>query len=173
MKQAVAGMILLAVCSYLPAVARAEDTTAVRHRVALDVACQNDSLRTQIISFVSRELRSLRDVDITDDNPSFKISIVAIAVALKSGYEAGYAFSIVVTSPLGDWSWALAKDLKPESKAVIAKLLAEQESLEDHRLLVGSFDNLRQDLTRFIAKFDTDKLEPRRRWRQQLKDSSR
>lgn len=165
-------MFFLLLC-FLSLPAHGADPATSRHRVALHVSCENDALRSQITSFLSRELRSLGDVDITDQDPSFKILIVAIAARLKGGYEVGYAFSVIITSPLGDWSWALSKELTPEGKMAISKILGEHESLEDHQLLVGGFSDLRQSLTEIIASFDAKKLEPRRRLWQQLKDLPR
>jgi hypothetical protein len=142
-----------------------------RQRIAVSVTCNDGALRSEITSFISRELRGLGDVDITDDNPSFKISVVAMSVKMQNGYDAGYAFSVIITSPLGDWSWALSDKLNSQAKASIAQLFQGHESLEDDELVVGNNDDLRQNLTEIIAKFDANSLEPRRKLWQKFKDS--
>lgn len=125
---------------------------------------------TASTSFFNRELRALRDVDITDASPNYKVSIVAIAVKLRSGYSAGNAVSVLITSPVGDWTWALSNTLGPDTKKSVADLLAKQYSLDDHRLLVGGIDELQQQITQLVADFDANTLEPSRRFQQQMRN---
>jgi hypothetical protein len=97
LKSLVAALWLALVILFSNEAAAADDS---RFRIAVDVSCDDAALRSQLTSFVNRELRALRDVDITDSSPNYKVSMVAIAVALRSGYNAGNAVSVVFTSPV-------------------------------------------------------------------------
>jgi len=133
-------------------------------RVQVIVDCDDSALKNRIVSFISRELRSLGDVDITDVAPMYKISIVAIAVRLRSGYTAGHAVSTVISSPLVNLDWALSDELTPEAKKSLSEMLAAHESLDDHRVFVGNEEALRASLEELIADFDAAELEPTRRF---------
>ncbi|GIX51146.1 hypothetical protein CQA4T8M7_04020 [Sphaerotilus natans] len=104
-------------------------------------------------------------------NANYKVQIVAIAVTLRNGNNVGNAVSLVISSPIGDWNWALSNTLSPESKKAIAAMLASQYSLDDHRLLVGAVDGLQQQITQVIVDFDATTLEPSRKFRQILRDA--
>lgn len=152
--------------------ARAQDAVPARTtRVLIDVGCDDVALKSRITSFISREMRSLGDIEITDVNPSYKISVVAISVTLKSGYTAGHAVSTVISRPLGNWSWALSKELTPENRESISSIISDHESLEKHGLFVGSEDGLRSSLEEMIAEFDAQELEPMRRFWNNRKNS--
>jgi hypothetical protein len=126
----------------------------LRFRIAVEVSCEDQALKSQLTSFFNRELRALRDVDLVTTNANYKVQIVALAVTLRSGYNAGNAVSLVISSPIGDWNWALSNTLSPETKMGIATMLASQYYLDDHRLLVGGVDALQQQITQIIADFD-------------------
>ncbi|MGR6799591.1 hypothetical protein ACU6VJ_17220 [Sphaerotilus sulfidivorans] len=164
----------LVVCALLHVLFFHQSTLAQegsRFRISVDVSCDDQALKSQLTSFVNRELRALRDVDIVTTNANYKVQIVAIAVTLRNGNNVGNAVSLVISSPIGDWNWALSNTLSPESKKAIAAMLASQYSLDDHRLLVGAVDGLQQQITQVIVDFDATTLEPSRKFRQILRDA--
>ncbi|MCI0666167.1 MAG: hypothetical protein L0220_34370 [Acidobacteria bacterium] len=66
-------------------------------RIALNVSA-DDEIKSDVISYVSRELRSLVDVEIVgeDSEPRYLVSIVAMTSTSTSGREFGYALSLTV-----------------------------------------------------------------------------
>lgn len=140
-------------------------------RVDVEVQCDDPGLRNRITSFVSSELRRLGDVEITDVNPSYRISIVAISVTLQSGYTAGHAVSVVVSNPLSNLEWALSKSLKQETRQWIAGYLSRNEMLDNHELFVGDEEHLRHNLTDVVSQFDVKQLVPARKFMNMLNDT--
>ncbi|HYX40486.1 MAG TPA: hypothetical protein VE821_02250, partial [Pyrinomonadaceae bacterium] len=64
-------------------------------RISLDITA-DDKIKGEISSYISRELRSLGDVVITDADPALKVEIVAIEVHSENS-SIGYAFSVIVS----------------------------------------------------------------------------
>ncbi len=60
----------------------------------------DDDAQSNIRSYVERELRSLRDVEVvTNSRPDFVLSIVGTRTHLTSGREMGFAFGVAVLEP--------------------------------------------------------------------------
>ena len=69
-------------------------------RVRLDIT-GDDKIKSEISSYISRELRSLGDVTITTGERNLDIEIVALQMQSQGQLNVGYAFSVVVSEPLG------------------------------------------------------------------------
>ena len=112
------------------------EVTSKNFKVQFIVPAVNE-LTDQVKSYVTRELRSLHDVELVERDPnldSFLISIYPIAVKLSNGINAGIVVSFVF--------------MKGE--------------LIHHAVVMGSPDDLKVMCESIIAHFDTQWLEPRR-----------
>jgi hypothetical protein len=66
--------------------------------VKLEISCKDQSVKDELSSFLSRELRSLRDVDLSDDGNQGVFRIVVVVVPTIIGEKTvGQAISMVVT----------------------------------------------------------------------------
>jgi hypothetical protein len=73
-----------------------EKSIKVRVRVSAD-----DSMKRETLSFLTRELRSLGDVEVVDTAPDYEISVVALETSSRgSTVPTGYAVSAIVTAPI-------------------------------------------------------------------------
>ncbi|HEV8543238.1 MAG TPA: hypothetical protein VGR78_12655 [Verrucomicrobiae bacterium] len=66
-----------------------------------------DDVKPQIQSYIKRELRSLKDVEISDEKPQYEIRVEAMEISTKTAGRTnlnGYAFSALLLSPLQQFS---------------------------------------------------------------------
>ena len=66
--------------------------------VRVTVSCDDLSTESGIKSYVKRELRSLGDVEVVEEEYAFTIHIVALKDHTTSGRHNGYAMSYVFTN---------------------------------------------------------------------------
>ena len=60
-----------------------------------------DSMKREALSFLTRELRALGDVEVVDTAPRYQIQVVALETSSRaSSVPTGYAVSAIVTSPI-------------------------------------------------------------------------
>ena len=55
--------------------------------VQLYISGEDDSLKTQVNSFISRELRSLGDITIVDVKPDFVLQIIVMKIKGVNGFS--------------------------------------------------------------------------------------
>jgi hypothetical protein len=139
-------------------------------RVAVNVSGENEAQTNLITSYLTRELRALHDVEVTDSNPTYKIDIVALTLANRGNVHTGNAISILVSLCPGDYEWALSKSLNAEYRKIIATTISKMVTIEDDKLIVGADDDLPGQMVRFVADFDTKSLQPARDFAQKMRD---
>ncbi|WP_043767562.1 hypothetical protein [Algiphilus aromaticivorans] len=142
-----------------------------KHRVAVNVQCEDESVRSQISSFIRRELRDLGDVVVTHHAADFALAVVAIR--WDSRETDIYAASVLLTESAMPPSRFLRPTDFPEDQI---KLLDEMyggiPQALDHNLVVGGIPSIKAAFTEQIAEFDAAFLEPVRRYRRQLDELS-
>jgi hypothetical protein len=128
-----------------------------------------DELKANISSYINRELRDIKDVDVVDELPDFTISIVG----LETSGVRGYAMSLLVEEDLPEW---IRSVLKHNTCGLIPSKdidgLRLYKGIDDHQLLVGPFSELRATCTSIVSRFDTNSLEPRRKLLRRQKEPS-
>lgn len=139
-------------------------------KVKLNISGDN-GLDSMTRSYLSRELRKIEDVSITDKNPNFVINVCVIQTRLKDGTPMGYAFSYAVTSTLNQ------KLVKNEMVALrVAGKIEETKEMElcawltNDGILVDQFIQ-QSDITSFskvcadnIAQIDGNDFEEYRKF---------
>ena len=131
-------LVLLALCVFL--------TTAQAQRIKVDVqiSSENAGIEAEVRSYISRELRSLGDVDIADDSV-YSLYIVVTEPTLSTdpathrGYVLSYSFIEIVTC----------------SGEEIGKFLQGS-------MITGGRDSIPTLAKRIVLNFDTKVLEARR-----------
>lgn len=160
---------LITLCS-LSAYAQQNKRT---YRVFLQVG-GNDQIKSDIISYVSRELRSLGDIVIVDSPDSdCLIWIVGAIPRIQSGFDLGYALSVVATE-IKDKDYL--NSLVPEClskedwrRKALNTELTLGEILDQHFLYIGS--DLRKLCSDVVAAVDGDVFEKARKKHQSLDDA--
>ena len=134
-----------------------EEQTDHKFRVQVSVSSKDDSFEGLVKSYINRELRSLRDVEIVYRNPRWKLSIVALEDFTKSGRKMGVTLSTVI---LRRFDNQFLLSTLPENYRRLASL--QTSGLYDHYdqwVNGGSNDDLRTICNEIVAKFDTRYLE--------------
>ena len=148
----------------------ANEATA-QTRVAVSVSA-TDSLRNQITSYITRELRTIPDIVIVEDKPEYEIQIVALNDALESGRKIGYSMSVVITYRVGDFFVKELAGTNNQTVKYAASMLAEDYvDVRTHRLLTGPNEGLQANCSKVVADFDASELEPTRKFIQKLRDA--
>lgn len=140
-------------------------------RVALDVSGPS-SIEPLVRSYLTRELRSIPDIILVNDDGDFNVTVVAME--LSAGREIlGIALSVVVLEAIptsGLVSVAVAESgLEISQEQVFEISTAAQQldngygSLVTHRLLTGPQNSLQSRCQEIIADFDGELLESQRR----------
>jgi hypothetical protein len=94
----IAFILLMASCT-----ARAQGLEPKMSSLPVRLTVQaGDNIRDMVISYVSRELRALRDVRIVEDQPMWEIDIVAVEVKNTAGNKMGIAMSVIFIKPLNN-----------------------------------------------------------------------
>lgn len=130
--------------------------------VALDVTA-DASIKSEIESYVRRQLRLLNDVDLYATTPDFEIQLVAI----KPG--SAVAISVVVLEKT-DFTAYLNNELKKSNvsgttRDDLIKTLAARESLKEHFLFSDSISKLDELCSSIVAKIDASSFESERKFK--------
>lgn len=151
-----------------------DDVTATsqhsaEHRFRVQVGVTADeNIKGLITSYINRELRSLRDVEIVDKDPRWLLEVIAVEISTKGGYKSGVALSIVVLEKF-DNSYLKSLMRETYEKDLVVLLTSNLYAVLNHWLRVGSHDDLRSICDGIVADFDTKHLEESRRSLRRLK----
>ncbi len=136
-------------------------------RVQVSVKTKNETVKSKIVSYVSRELRSLGDVVVTDHGPHFRLRIVAVEVAFVSGTPTGtIPLSTVLTMPLKITGplITLKELLKGQYfQLLLIDSLEGQDMHVAHWVHTGATKDLRSMCETFVATIDSTYFEAVRR----------
>jgi hypothetical protein len=161
----------------LPSLSLAE---GYKYKVKLAVSC--DRCADTVRSYIARELRKLPDVVVTDVEPDYELSVVALETRTQTGAKTGYAMAVLVVDLTlrnevaaseaqsyellrkiiakcpGEGSEILDNSLKRQAHLLamnLAKLAGEP------KLSIRTFpqDSLEQQCRDVIAQFDGSELE--------------
>lgn len=117
--------------------------------VSIDVQSTNKDLQNTVQSYIEREVRSLRDVEIKSKDSFYSISIIVLENETQSGYKNGYTLSTVVT-----WHTTCQTFNKIDTYPC--------EIFDDHLINLAPTDGLRGACERIITNFDTRSVKPLR-----------
>lgn len=130
------------------------------------VISADDEIQNQVYSYISRELRSLGDVTVVEDDPQWIIQIVAIQRKSKSGHKLGYAFSEIILSPFRPiYLKNLFCENDYKSLQAFTKDLVE---VEGHRIRIYPEGQLQDICQELVADFDVEHLKPEREFLEEV-----
>jgi len=144
-------------------------------RVQVDLQCGDEIMRSDMSSYINRELRSLGDVTVVDTEPQWTLHIIAYEMKTKGGQPTGVAVSLVVTSSGKQFAEDVADVLKRAGAAeTTIKLVTEDISsmvrYGDHLLQTGLRSGLKGICESNVSTFDSRTLEPARKFSQRRQD---
>jgi hypothetical protein len=165
------GVVLCAAA--IPWYAQAQELPAkFATTVQLSISYRTDgTMKTQITSFLSRELRGLGDVTVVDDNGHYLISVVGLTL-VAGGKTAGFALATVYLRASQKAEWATDKwfhDMTGVEKIelwrldVLRELFRHGPEFLDSQLHTGQFSSLQKICQEIVADFDTTILDSARK----------
>lgn len=142
--------------------ARAESGSAKQFSAKVQVSISaNESIKSQVDSYIKRELRSLQDVTLVDEGADWELNILAMEASTKAGYKSGVILSVVIISPFNNQIVSeMLQDKYKEFGTTLTKGLYRDP---DHWLRTGPNDQLRSLCVELIADFDSKIVEEARR----------
>lgn len=140
------------------------------NRIAVSVSIgAGDPLHDQVASYIKRELRAMKDVIVTDDQPRYTL-MVTVMPAMFGNTTRGVFLSVTFLASLNaNGLYALCPEINSIDRAIVAArtkgvLLYIQQSCQ-----TGSLEDLKAMCERVVASFDTYALEPYRQREQRQK----
>jgi uncharacterized protein involved in exopolysaccharide biosynthesis len=152
----------------LPCIAQAPPKYSAT--VQLYISGEDDTLKTQVNSFLSRELRSLGDITIVDVKPDIVFQVIALRLKSQQGTPpvSGFSIATLITSPE---TYEFLKVLKDRIGDVLLDALKTRTGggsyVLDFRLRSGSLDDVKSICQQIVADFDATILDQQRKlWNQ-------
>lgn len=169
MKKLVILLIVAAACN-VPGVGERvlaqSDTPKVSCRVQVIVTA-NQQIAGSISSYIKRELRSLHDVVITDNNPQYNFRIVATELKSDRGTKIGVGISCVITESLALDAFVNMLEVRfPECRIdwdILKDRCKDQTEILLHKVVYTPHEDLRKTCEKLVADFDVTVLDPRRK----------
>jgi hypothetical protein len=135
--------------------------------VQVDVSCDDEPLKGQIRSFVSRELRSLGDITIVDEAPDFVLSVIATPAKTQGNIVTGVVIATQFTGTVKIDLTSLKGKVSARSIDMLTDVLNGARIVWGFELQTGSMNDVQSLCRIIVADFDTSALEPcRKLWRQ-------
>lgn len=141
----------------------------------VEVVVTSDTRKAEITSFLTRELRQLEGVTIVDDDPEWRVTVVALEVKNINSNAMGYAVSVLITNPWQKEAIRFYRDAitDPAAKTTFDYIAPDAEEVMDLWLRTAPLEGLRSLCESIIADFDGQHLEKSRQTHSKLQNMMR
>lgn len=142
------------------------------HRIQLDVSAP-ETIKGEVTSYLSREIRRIGDVELVDTDPFLKISVLALVNSSRANGPIGYTLVFLVEKPVRyrQFRSSLAKSLDPTTLAVADFAFDNTTSVLSHFVQVGGVEDLEMLCKKSVAEIDGTAIEGQRKLFQQMVDA--
>lgn len=141
----------------LPAVCVAQDPQPFSARVSLSVSA-NEKIKGLVESYIASELWSLGGIVLTDANPRWVLSIVALESETKGGLKLGLTLSTVVLEPFDNEQ--VVGLVSRKSRKAVSSLTSGLYRYSDHWISMGALQDLRTLCENIVFTFDSNHIKP-------------
>jgi hypothetical protein len=115
------------------------------------------NVRNLVKSFIGRELRALKGVEITDNDPDWVLRLVTVEVKLKDGVQTGFGISGVVLKPFKSDVLTPLLDKRFINRG--HTLTADLHSIRKHMVNIGPTEDIQKICKKIVADLDNEYLE--------------
>ena len=145
----------------------AQEETAPAFRIAYDVNVPDEDAKERIGMYLRNELRNLGDVEITDENPDYKLFVMVMEMNSERGNRMAYILGISVASFFPDGYFDTVLDDRINNVGEVARRLEDVPVYEQQLMsLAGPEEaHLIQTVSSSIAQLNRHVLEPQRQSR--------
>lgn len=124
----------------------------------------DSNIENRVDSYIKRELRSLGDIVIVEQNGDWELDIIVMEATTKGGYKSGIVVSVAILNKILRGSiWDLIEPDEKDDNPNRTKI-----NITDHWLRIGPEETLKSICEKIVADFDTMHLEPFRKYNKQL-----
>ena len=157
-------IVVLALMLLAAMQAFAQEETAPVFRIAYDVNVPDKDAKERIGMYLRNELRNLGDVEITDENPDYKLFVMVMEMNSERGNRMAYILGISVASFFPDGYFNTVLDDRISNVGEVARRLEEVPVYEQQLMsLAGPEEaHLIQTVSNSIAQLNRHVLEPQR-----------
>ncbi|MEM7433429.1 MAG: hypothetical protein AAF351_16010 [Pseudomonadota bacterium] len=144
--------------------ALADETAPAAFRVDVEVTVPDEDLRERVAVYLRSELRGLGDVEVTSENPDFKIYSMVSEVKTSTGDRIAYVLGTSITSFFPDGYFDSVLDNRMSNVDEVARLL-EAVTVYRNQFISVSGPNevdLLETAANSVATFNAHILEPER-----------
>ena len=161
MKSTIVLLLMMAVAAFP---AYAEEETAPAFRIDYSVNIADEDAKERIGMYLRNELRNLGDVEVTDENPDYKLYVMVMEMNSERGNRMAYVLGISVTSFFPDGYFNTVLDDRISNVAEVAARLEEVPVYEQQLMsLAGPEEaHLIETVSNSIAQLNRHVLEPKR-----------
>jgi len=146
----------------------------------------DDEIRNEVYSYLRRELLSLGDVKLVEEDPDWIIQVVAMQIKNKAGYPTGLAFSLVIEKrvqvvkilllvvkhifqiPSEEWEKLEQTKKHTDLEKAFTKVTDNLSDIRGHWLRVGDTEDIQRLCQMIVADFDAELLKKDRDTWQEL-----
>ncbi len=170
------GIVVLSLLFLIPHSVFSQEKDIPKFSIRVKLTCSaKDNIRGEVESFLRRELRSLNDVILVDENAGLEINIVAMEQETVSRRKVGIIFSVVVLRPMEELLkfWVMSEGKMTYDKAKFMDRLKDHFKIylyKGHYIQTGPVEELKSICQSIVAKLDIDYLEEVRKSHQQFID---
>lgn len=136
----------------LPVFCLAQDLRPFSARVSVAVSA-NENIKHLIQGYISSELGSLGGIVVTDVNPSWVLSIVALELETRGGHKMGVTLSTVVLEPFDNRH--VVSLVSPKSKEMVSSFTSGLYRYSDHWIHTGASRELKTMCETIVGNFDS------------------
>ena len=128
----------------------------------VSVRISGDPEITNVVkSFIGRELRALRDVQVTNDQPDWVFHVITVEVKLKENVKTGYGISAIILEPFQSDVLTPLLDKRYVDRG--HTLTADLYSVKKHMINIGSKEDIKNICVKMVADLDSEFLEIKRK----------
>jgi hypothetical protein len=135
--------------------------------IGLNITADNE-LKNELTSYISRELRALGDVSISEYSNDYEINIISGASKSQNGKLFGYVISFVIKKPFDKET--IRTKLKEEYQRDSLVELDNLYDILEYSLIATPPNGLSAECQSLVANFDTNHLAKIREWRNLRKE---
>ena len=133
----------------------------------MTVGIDDKALNDNVTSFLSRELRSLKDVELVrrdDPQVEFVISVAGMPLVTKGGTTTGFALSVTVYSPMTQSALdiVLSNKANPGNIKELSEIFLPYVRIQSNDVYVGGTDDIRKQCEMIVVSFDRKVLQAAR-----------
>ncbi len=165
MKYTIVALLMMGVAA-LPAFA--EEDAEPAFRISYNVNAPDEEAMERIGMYLRNELRNLGDVEVTDENPDYKLYAMVMEMNSERGNRMAYILGISVTSFFPDGYFNTVLDDRISNVKEVAQRLEEVPVYEQQLMSIAGPEeaHLIQTVSNSIAQLNRHVLEPKRQAQQ-------